>query len=491
MIATSSDIANNGPNNKIITPFVLADFIAHPTIDIGSNGRSNAYFDNIDLNSISGSVFSILSDFGATPSTTKVVSPSMIKSFLSQPSDIGTISTANAYFKELGFTSIASANIASLSDMQTGTSNSFVVTPTSVTALFKSPIALGSVTPNSGKFTTLNANVYYGSIGSSSTYNNAYVDTLNAKNISGDLIPTDITDLKTNNSNSKVVTPYLLSQYFTSLPSTIGDGSTSAIFDNITVNSLTGSVFATNAGVIAGSSSVTIVSPSTLKNLLTTNPPAIGSSNPAAGSFTTLNANQIYGQLGSTNNKSNVYSAVLYFDEFNPNSGGLGTLTDVQQGTTGKFVDTSVIKDLFANPLPIGSTSTSSGTFSTLKATTASLTNALPVTSGGTGLQTITAGDLLYGSSSNNLSNLAIGTEKQFLKVNGSGLPEWSDLPTAYSKLNITDTTSSISTQTGALIVAGGMGVGGDVNVNGYILANSLALTSPLSVDSGGLEFLQ
>ena len=487
MIATSSDITSSGPTNKIITPFTLAEFFADPTIDIGSNGRSSAFFENLDTNSISGNVFSSISDFGATPSSTKVVSPSVLTTFLTKPSDIGTVTPGNAYFKELGFTNIASANIASVSDIQTGTSNSTVLTPSSFAAIFKSPIALGSDNPNSGKFTTLNANVYYGSIGSSSTYSNAYVDTLNAKNISGDLIPTDITDLKTNNSNSKVVTPYLLSQYFTSLPSTIGDGSTSAIFDNVSVNSLSGSVFATKAEVIAASSSTKIVSPSTLNNLLTVSPPVIGSSNPAAGTFTALNANQIYGQLGSTNNKSNVYSAVLYFDEFNPNSGGLGTISDVQQGTSGKFVDTSVIKDLFANPLPIGSTSSAAGTFSTLKATNASLTNALPVTSGGTGLQTITTGDLLYGSATDTISSLDVGTENQFLKVNSGGLPEWSDLPITYTNLKLTDTTASTSTQTGSLVIAGGVGIGGDVNVKGYVLANSLALTSPLSVDSGGL----
>ena len=93
--------------------------------------KAHIKFENLDTNSISGNVFSSISDFGATPSSTKVVSPSVLTTFLTKPSDIGTVTPGNAYFKELGFANIASANIASVSDIQTGTSNSTVLTPSS------------------------------------------------------------------------------------------------------------------------------------------------------------------------------------------------------------------------------------------------------------------------------------------------------------------------------------------------------------------------
>jgi hypothetical protein len=45
---------------------------------------------------------------------------------------------------------------------------------------------------------------------------------------------------------------------------------------------------------------------------------------------------------------------------------------------------------------------------------------------GGTGINSYTTGDLVYSSSGNTLSKLAVGTAGQFLKVVG-GVPAWSD----------------------------------------------------------------
>jgi len=54
----------------------------------------------------------------------------------------------------------------------------------------------------------------------------------------------------------------------------------------------------------------------------------------------------------------------------------------------------------------------------------------LDETRGGTGQTTITTGDLLYGSASNTLSKLAIGSTDQVLTVSG-GIPTWSDVGSA------------------------------------------------------------
>jgi hypothetical protein len=53
-------------------------------------------------------------------------------------------------------------------------------------------------------------------------------------------------------------------------------------------------------------------------------------------------------------------------------------------------------------------------------------TGQLAVTRGGTGLSTVTTGDLLYGSAADTLSALTIGvTAGHVLTVSGGGLPEW------------------------------------------------------------------
>jgi hypothetical protein len=57
---------------------------------------------------------------------------------------------------------------------------------------------------------------------------------------------------------------------------------------------------------------------------------------------------------------------------------------------------------------------------------TISLTGTVPATNGGTGTNTVTTGDLLYGSATNTWSKLAIGSAYRSLVVNGAGtLPEW------------------------------------------------------------------
>jgi hypothetical protein len=67
------------------------------------------------------------------------------------------------------------------------------------------------------------------------------------------------------------------------------------------------------------------------------------------------------------------------------------------------------------------------------------ITTALDETYGGTGQSTITTGDVLYGSASNVLSKLAVGTKGQILRVNDGGTNvEW-DTPTRSKSITIED----------------------------------------------------
>ena len=61
-------------------------------------------------------------------------------------------------------------------------------------------------------------------------------------------------------------------------------------------------------------------------------------------------------------------------------------------------------------------------------ANTLSLSTALPVTSGGTGLSSVAVGDLLVGNSTNTLSRLASGTDGYVLQINGTGVVAWNTL---------------------------------------------------------------
>lgn len=60
--------------------------------------------------------------------------------------------------------------------------------------------------------------------------------------------------------------------------------------------------------------------------------------------------------------------------------------------------------------------------------------------------------------------------------VNGTTLT-FVEIPVANKPVNITDTTPSYNTSTGALTVAGGLGVGGDINFGGNLYQNGVLFT--------------
>ena len=64
----------------------------------------------------------------------------------------------------------------------------------------------------------------------------------------------------------------------------------------------------------------------------------------------------------------------------------------------------------------------------------------VPVTKGGTGLDTVTAGDILYASASDTIAKLAKGSDGEYLRL-ASGLPDWHENIAA--KITAADSTSS------------------------------------------------
>lgn len=96
------------------------------------------------------------------------------------------------------------------------------------------------------------------------------------------------------------------------------------------------------------------------------------------------------------------------------------------------------------------------------------LVGIVPVSKGGTGLTTYSQGDILFSGSANSLTQLTIGVSNSVLTSNGT-IPAWSTSLTLGGTLttsgvvSINDTTASVSTTTGSLKVAGGIGIVGAV----------------------------
>lgn len=96
------------------------------------------------------------------------------------------------------------------------------------------------------------------------------------------------------------------------------------------------------------------------------------------------------------------------------------------------YNNNTTLRTIAVVTLAVGDTWTTDGTFDTngsLKTVAApvNLANAvgtLAVTNGGTGLTSVTSGDLLYGNGTSPLSTLTLGAQGQVLKA-GASAPEW------------------------------------------------------------------
>ncbi len=86
-------------------------------------------------------------------------------------------------------------------------------------------------------------------------------------------------------------------------------------------------------------------------------------------------------------------------------------------GATGLIANSSVVNITANSTMSVA-----------LVANTLSLSTALPVTSGGTGFNTISVGDLLVGNSTNTITKLAAGTDGYVLQINGAGVVAWNTL---------------------------------------------------------------
>lgn len=117
----------------------------------------------------------------------------------------------------------------------------------------------------------------------------------------------------------------------------------------------------------------------------------------------------------------------------------------------------------------------------------------IPVASGGTGISSYTAGDMLYASGTTTLSKLAVGTNHYALLSNGS-VPGWGQIVNAsvdasaaiaYSKLSLTDSILNADINSAAAIAYSKLNLSGsilnaDVNASAAITYSKLALTGSI-----------
>lgn len=138
------------------------------------------------------------------------------------------------------------------------------------------------------------------------------------------------------------------------------------------------------------------------------------------------------------------------------------TLTSTNNDGTGEVTINSTGGGTGSEPATIGITTTGTGlkfnnsfTASVTGTGTFTLSGTLFPTFGGTGYNTYTYGDMLYGTANNNLAKLQIGLKGQVLMVDGTTtlLPVWKDLPstsTTYTLSAETDTGGAAITLTGS-----------------------------------------
>lgn len=215
---------------------------------------------------------------------------------------------------------------------------------------------------------------------------NATIGVLSTATVSGIILATP-TDVYIGTALNKIVTPGAVKAALQSYTS-IGSSSSIGTFTDVTAESISGSIVATDLssfGVVDKA-----VTPSFLKSAFAAAKP-IGGTTPNVGSFINLNATSVSGAMRAA-------AAAI-----SAGSSTTSILTPLR------------LKDSLAIPPPIGRVAPNTGTFATLTANVLSTSDYLTVAEGGTGSTTNAKGDLLVGNGSGSISKVSIGTNGQYL----------------------------------------------------------------------------
>lgn len=410
VVASTAEIAAGAINYKVVSPAGLVSFLEAPT-PIGSGTPStgaftklsaeiayaqlgdsssdaDAWINNLVVTSVEGPAIATdaqaLSGTGGT-----LLTPTTLAAVFASPPVVGSLAPNNAQFLNVNAQSIDGSAVGALSDLQNGSAANIVPSCKAVHDFLQSPIAIGSVNASDAYFNALTAQVYYGQVGDSERISDVYAGTLNAWNLGGPVIAT--TEQAYDASlTALAITPATLMTVMTHPPA-LGDGTTSATFDQVTANNLIGPLgnetYRYNAyvdildcngiggGIVADQDTVNAgidnskaVCASTLFGCLAS-PPPIGAQAPNTGNFSTLTAFDLQGTLGDPGIRNDAFVSSLDIGG-SVLGNAMATLYDVN-GTNGdpptdKIVSPAVLMEYLNAPNAIGSSAPNMGYFSTV-----------------------------------------------------------------------------------------------------------------------------
>ena len=409
VIATSQD-ALSGVDTKVITPKTLAEYMQSPgpiggnhadnanfvnmtaTSIYGTLGDSqtvfNAFVDQLTANTISGPVIASSSESLDSTIDNQVITPASLAYVLGSPPEIGSVAPNNGKFLQMTVGSFDSSStaLASVSDIIVGESTTMVTTPKAVSDFLLSPIHIGGTSPNDASFLSMQANVVFSQIGDNNQSLPAFVTDLTASTVNGPVvaIEKDISSM----SSTKVITPATLYSALSSPQYDFGNGNTNASFlkatcsqlygplgdssirnsgwlDNLDCQSVSGSMLATVED-ITNAVNTKVVTAATFASYFQS-PGTLGSSNPNSATFTLCSANEFQGALGDTANRNDAF--VNSIDAVSVTGSVLATYTDVIENINpNKVITPTVLNDVLASPITIGSTTPNNAFFQTVTA---------------------------------------------------------------------------------------------------------------------------
>lgn len=295
IIATELDLAN-ASTDTVVTPAVLKTAMSNPELVTGGAGGNAVFADVVITGKLTTSNNPVGAAAGGTGQGAYFVGDllaassqtSLARVPVGQPGQFLTVDAgAPTRIRWAQLPTLAAATTSSPGIMPLATASEAVgatiankaVTPSTLAAAMKSPVAIGQVYPNAGAFTALTAH-----------------------SIGGNVVATN-TDAVAHVAKNKVITPANI-PYIMSAPGPIGGNTASTgVFttvDATTVSTVNLNVvnppwakqvvqYAVNSDMAKGLLTNKAATPASVKFILQ-NPSVIGITTPNAGTFTTLNA---------------------------------------------------------------------------------------------------------------------------------------------------------------------------------------------------------
>lgn len=192
VMAITDDLTGATPQtNKVISPSVLVDFLTQPT-EIGATKAGNATFELLTAKSFAGDAIATDADLALTTTDSKIMDYGVLKTFIQAPTvPIGS-ATTDATFNDLTIDTIAGAAVGTnaehdsyLDDAVTNpAANNKIVTPELLTYVLSKPTEIGAAGPNNATFLSCTANTaFYGNVGDSTTQHDGYFDNIQANSL--------------------------------------------------------------------------------------------------------------------------------------------------------------------------------------------------------------------------------------------------------------------------------------------------------------------